>query len=738
MAQESETATEAGSLRLRRRVDLEIYPQRRRSQKVWVIKDPVSLRYFQFREEEYAILSWLDGRSSLEHIKQQFERRFAPRRMTHSRLHSFIGNLHRSGLVLSEAPGQGKPLLERHDRQRRSTLLNSFANPLAIRFRGVDPERILTWLYPKMRWVFSPWCCLIAVTMILTAATLLVTKFDEFERRLPEMNSLMTPRNLLMLAVTMALIKLIHELGHALVCKHYGGRCHELGVLLLVFTPCLYCNVTDAWKLSSRWQRIAISSAGIMIEVVLASTCTLLWMYSQPGLLNTLCLNVMVVCSVGTVLLNGNPLLRYDGYYILSDLLELPNLWQDSRNRLHRLVSRAFIGIDPGTPVSQQGRPGFLLIYAIASMAYRILVMVSILYLVYRVCKPEGLMLIAQILSVVLMIGIFSTPLTAVSRIMTNPVLRQKVRPRRMLLSGGATTLALAGFFLIPLPCRIAAPAMIEPHDARRVYVSVPGTLKHSVLTGHSVRQGDPLASLENIEIRRELESVQGQVLQQQLRVRNLESMRVQDGAIAAQLPAAKEILSDLRRRLSQLQRDETELVLTAPVAGTVLPPPSLQSPGSNELQLSSWSGTPMDECNLGMTLDRKTLYCLIGQPDEFEAAVYIDQSDVRYVRENQRVRVLLDIAGGKIVNGTVTEVSQVNLQSVPSELAVDQRISNRIDDSGMRRPENTSYKAHVRLDTTDVPLLIGARGRAKILVQWQPLSQRVYRFFSRTFKTVI
>ncbi|QEG01411.1 HlyD family secretion protein [Stieleria maiorica] len=729
-------------LRLRRRLDLEIFPQRRRGHNVWVIKDPLSLRYFQFREEEYAILQWLDGRTSLQRIKQRFEQRFAPQRMTQQRLHWFVANLHRNGLVLSDAPGQGTPLRARFERQRWSAWTSAFANPLAIRFRGFDPERFLCWLYPKLRWVFTWWCSAVCLMLVATALMLLATEFESLRQRLPEMNALLSPGNLIVLAVAMAATKLLHELAHALTCKHYGARCHELGVMLLVLTPCLYCNVTDAWKLPSRYRRMAISAAGIIVEIVLAAICTILWFSSQPGLFNTMCLNVMIVCSVGTVLLNGNPLLRYDGYYLLSDFLDMPNLWQDSRQAARRLVSRVFTGIDPGGSVSMQSRRGVNLVYAFASMTYRAVVMVSILFLVYRICKPIGLAFIAQVLAVVLIAALLSTPLTAGWRIMTNPAVRRRVKTGRLIASSVVTTLIVAACFLIPLPCRIAAPMMIEPRQARRVYVSVPGRLTQAVAVGTKVTAGQPLATLENIDVRRELERVQGQLRQQQLRVKNLESLRGNDEALASQLPAAREILADLQRRLQQLRKDEQALVLTAPVDGTVLAPPTLANQAaaqtSSELELPRWSGTPMDPSNRGSTLERKTLYCLVGQENAFEAAVYIDQSDLQFVRENQRVKMRLDIAGGEVVNGTVTEISRVNLESVPSELAVDQQISNRIDSSGVLRPQTTSYKAHVTLDSTDVPLLIGARGRAKIIVQGQPLSQRVYRVLSRTFKSVI
>jgi putative peptide zinc metalloprotease protein len=326
-----DTLPETGILKLRLRNDLEFYPQQIRGRKVWVVKDPLTLRFFHFREEEIEILRWLDGRTTLEQIKGQFESRFRPQRMTVSRLHAFVANLHRNSLVVSDTAGQGTQMLLRATRRKRDKWIAAFSSPLAIQFRGIDPQRILDRLYPHLRWLFTRWC--VAVGLFFAASALLIVcgRFDDFCARLPELNALISPQNLVCLAVVMALTKFLHEFGHALTCKHFGVDCHELGIMLLVFTPCLYCNVTDAWKLSERWKRIAITAAGIYVEVMLASICVLLWWFSQPGFFNTLCLNVVVVCSVGTVLLNGNPLLRYDGYYILSDALQAPNLWQDSR-----------------------------------------------------------------------------------------------------------------------------------------------------------------------------------------------------------------------------------------------------------------------------------------------------------------------------------------------------------------------------------------------------------------------
>ena len=148
--------------------------------------------------------------------------------------------------------------------------------------------------------------------------------------RLPEFQAFFSLQNVGWLALSVILAKTLHELGHALACRHFGGECHEMGVLLLVFLPCLYCNVSDAWMFNSRWRRVAVDVAGMYVELVLAAACTFLWWFTVPGWINSICFNLMIVCSLNTLLFNGNPLLRYDGYYLLADLWEIPNLHERS------------------------------------------------------------------------------------------------------------------------------------------------------------------------------------------------------------------------------------------------------------------------------------------------------------------------------------------------------------------------------------------------------------------------
>jgi hypothetical protein len=234
--------------------------------------------------------------------------------------------LFRSSLLVSDSPNQGIELKKRSDEAEAAGFKQKLTNILSIRFRGFDPDRMLTAMNPFTAWFFT-WPTFIAMLLLgIGAASLIFAQFDTFQAKLPSFGEFFEAKNWIWLALVMALTKVAHEFGHGLACKRFGGQCHEAGVMLLVLTPCLYMNVSDSWLLKSKWQRAFIAAAGMYVELIIASIAVFIWWFSQPGMVNQLALNVIFVSSVSTLLFNANPLLRYDGYYILSDLLEIPNL----------------------------------------------------------------------------------------------------------------------------------------------------------------------------------------------------------------------------------------------------------------------------------------------------------------------------------------------------------------------------------------------------------------------------
>jgi putative peptide zinc metalloprotease protein len=722
-------------LALRRRHDLEAVAQTFIGRRYWAIKDPVRLRYFHLRDEEYCLFTVLDGTATLADLRDQFERQFAPRRLAVGQIQSFLGMLHREGLILSDAPGQTDELLKRADAARLRNLGATVSNVLAIRLRGIDPQRFLDWLSPKCRWLFSPASLLAGAVVVLAAVGLVVTRFDEVQSRFPDVNSLLTPATLIWLSVALALTKVLHELGHAVTCRHFGRACHELGVLFLVFTPCLYCNVSDSWMIDNKWQRAAIGAAGVFVELVLAGVCTFLWWFSEPGLFNSLCFNVMLVCSVSTLLFNGNPLMRYDGYFVLADLAEVPNLSQQAGNVLRDWIAAAALGI-PAEGDDDHGPVGrFLLgLFAIASGLYRIVIMLGILWLLHNLLKPHRMEVLADALALVVAAGILAGPIWRNFKFIQHALWNRQMHPRRALTSGIIVCLCVAAGLLTPLPHRIAAPVVIEAAGARQVYVTVPGTIVETATAGDLVREAAPVAVLENLDLRLEIARLTGQRNEQKLRLDNLKRRQTNDAAASALIPTAEEALADLEERLLRRIADESRLVVKAPIAGTVLPvrrKPARYAAG----ELETWSGLALDGENRGSVLETGTLLCQIGDPQHFEASLVLDQRDVEFIRVGQAVQIQLEQSPGRTFTGTIREVAEIDLQVTPAELLPAGVVPTRVDEAGVQRPVSTAYQARVMLDKSAASLLIGEAGQAKIDAAPVSLANRIGRYLSHTFR---
>ncbi|MFO1096584.1 MAG: hypothetical protein U0992_25240 [Planctomycetaceae bacterium] len=254
-----------------------------------VVKDPCAMQYYRLQPEQFTTLQLLDGRRSLEDLRDALQREHATVHVGLQDVQQLINDLHEKRLVVSERLGQGFSLIQQRRSQFWKQVWQTVRNPLYLKLPGWDPDRTLTRMLPLARVLFHPATLWLAVVLVLCSWVFLAVRFDDVRRRLPEFQQFFAWPNLLYLWLTMAVTKVLHEFGHGLSCKYFGRESHAMGVMLLVFSPTLYCDVTDAWMIRRKWPRIAIGAAGMCVEVFLAAIAIFVWWHTQNGMIQHLC-----------------------------------------------------------------------------------------------------------------------------------------------------------------------------------------------------------------------------------------------------------------------------------------------------------------------------------------------------------------------------------------------------------------------------------------------------------------
>jgi putative peptide zinc metalloprotease protein len=703
----------------------------------WVVKDPVTLEHFQFTDEEYALMDWLRQPVSIAELQRLFARRFPPQTISPQAVWEFLSRLHDTGLVISEGSGQGRELLARARREQTRRWALAWTGLLAIRFRGVDPDAFLTAVHGQIRWLFSPAAMLSAVAVSLYALWLVFGHLDEFGHRLPELAALADPRNLPWLLLAIGAVKILHELGHALTCKHYGGEVRELGFMLLMFAPCLYCDVSDAWRIRSKWRRIAVSAAGMIVEFVLAAVATIVWWHARPGVVQLVALNVMIICTVNTLLVNGNPLMRYDGYYILSDLTETPNLWQRSRDVLRRITSGWLFGRpapdDPLVPARQ--RP-WLALYAIASKVYLTFVVVALFWGLVVLLYPLHLQNLAYAVGLTMIGAALVGPVTNAVRLARNPIRRAELRKGRLSLAAAIGLAALVGVLSLPVNYYVRAPLVLMPADAQRVYATIEGTLSSALPAGTHIKRGEAIGTLGNTETELELARLEGEARLRQLRVEHLELLRGLDREANDSLPTARAALADSQRRLAEVRGESQRLTLTAPVDGVVIPAPRTAPSAAPELRLATWSGSLLDAANAGAHVEPGMLVCMVGDPARLEAVMIVDDTDVKRLQPGQHARLRIDQLPGQIIEGEIVDVARHDARDAENAATGQADLASLF--AGVVSPDHRGalYQARVQFDSPlSESLVIGGRGEAKVAAERITVGRRILRYFAHTFR---
>ncbi|MBY0456468.1 MAG: hypothetical protein K2V38_03965, partial [Gemmataceae bacterium] len=374
-----------------------------------------------------------------------------------------------------------------------------------------DPDRLLTWMYRYLWWIFTTWFFAASIGLMLAAVVHVTLHFNTFQAKLPAYQEFFTWNSVLYMWISLGVVKVIHEFGHGLSCKAFKGECHEMGVLLMCLSPALYANVTDAWTLADKWKRIIISFAGIYVELVIAALATFVWWYTPTyPVVNNIALCIMVLCSVSTVMFNANPLMRFDGYYILADWLEVPNLREKANKFLNNWFLATGLGIEvPPEPYMAPWRKWLFAIYAIGSWVYRWVVTFSILWFLADFLGPK-LKILSQMLAVASLASLFIWPGYKVIKNIRQRGRLPDMKAARVYITLSLFAGVLLAFFFLPLPVsRVHETGLVgvAPDAQEVVMLSEPARLVflEDVRPGQRVRRGQRLADFKSESLELEL-----------------------------------------------------------------------------------------------------------------------------------------------------------------------------------------------------------------------------------------
>jgi putative peptide zinc metalloprotease protein len=704
-------------LGLRCRADLVAVETQHKYESAVVVKDPVAMKYHRMRPDEFFVLMKLDGEASLEQIREEYERVFAPTRVTAADLNRLLFRFHQSGLTISDTPMQGDRLTDRRRKDRNQRLMQHISGILFIRFPGVDPEPIMKRLYPLVRPLMSWFGVMAAMVLCVIAVFMFATRWDQFSAEFPNMGEWIRLEAVLILAAVIGGTKVLHELGHAVTCKHFGGECHQIGPMLLVFTPALYCDTSDSWMLPSRWQRAAVGLAGIGAEVVLAAIATIVWASTAQGLTHYVAMNVMLVCSVSTLLFNANPLLRYDGYYVLSDLCDVPNLGEQSRKLLSAHTSQIVFGVDEISPEPMTPWARFwMLTYALAAFCYRWGLTLLILWFVSIVLRPYGLESIGKLLCIFAAGGMLFTLFRAPFAFLRNPARRKLIQMKRTMISAVSIAALIAiGFY--PLPSGVSASARIVPREETPIYITTPGILESvNLKPGTQVHEGDEIARLANDDVELQYLTIKGRYETQKQVVEAMRISAVDSPDAGNQLLAQKFLLEDLAKQLKTRESRREGLVIRASVTGTLIAAPYRASEKNSEHRLVSWSGYPTQQQNQSCFLEPGHELMSIATDANWDAELILSQSEVQRIELGADVKLVLESMPSRPFIGKVSDIARAKWLSHEHGERRDDPTASRRDS-----PPGTSYVVRVQLESSELPFVAGATVAGRI--EAEPIS---------------
>ena len=550
---------------------VQVYRQHFRGQEWYILENPSSNEYSRISEVAYRFIGLLDGKRTVSEVWRICNEQLSDAAPTQGEVIQLLAQLYSTNLLYIDLPPDSESLFNRYQKRVKREVLGQLMNLLFIRIPLLDPEHFLE------RWVgifgrlFSWFGLALWLILVLTGLYVVIGNISELVH---QSSDVLAPDNLIFLYLSFVLIKIFHEFSHAFACKKFGklnrsgGQVHTMGVMFLVFFPLPFVDASSAWAFRNKWHRVVVGLAGMMAELAIAAVAAIVWSNTSTGTLHIISYNIIFVASVSTLLFNGNPLLRFDAYYVLSDLLETPNLAQRAKSYLYYLVKRYVWGLKKiQKPAYSYGECIWFVFYGIASTAYRIFISIRILLFMNRKL-PEELFILVPFFAISAIIAWVFVPIVKFFQYLATGAELVRNRFRAIASTVGILSLIVVSLGLVRMPDYWRIEGIVEPVDLAVVHAKSDGFVESFLPSGTYVSEdGPPLITAVNPEL----------TAQRDILLAEHKSLEVKQSLAEIQEIAAAQIYEEqieaLDEKITRVEFELYSLRLEPPSTGTWIAP---------------------------------------------------------------------------------------------------------------------------------------------------------------------
>jgi putative peptide zinc metalloprotease protein len=742
----------------RLRNTVQISRQQFRGQQWHVVQDHSNNAFFRLAEPAYRFIALLDGKRSVGEAWTLANEQLGDEAPTQGEAIQLLGQLYVSNLLMAEVPADTHTLFARYKKRKQREIASYFMNIMFARLPLFDPDRFLNKWLPLLGWIFSPVGLAVWLLFLGMGIYSIGQSPGWAEKIRSPVNRLLSPDNLVLLYLAFACIKACHEMGHAIACKKFGkqsgtgGEVHIIGVMFLVFTPIPYVDASSSWALTNKWHRAIVGAAGMWVELAIAAIAAMVWANGWGGtVVHNFAYNVMFVAGFSTIAFNANPLLRYDGYYMLSDLLEIPNLAQRGKDYIYYVVKRYVWNVRYArNPAHGRSEKFWLFVYAIASFIMRMVVTISIMFYLTGVLNGV-LIILATGMAIAGLIAWAVVPVTKYIHYIATDQELHRVRARAVLTSVATAAAVVVALGVIRFPDRARAQGVVEPDTdrAQEIYGGGDGLVvmvnpePHAPEGRDSIAQrlamplaleGDTLVVVDDHNLQRQIAENTAALEQWNIRLRaalmrnDLGSVEEAQGRLA--------ILDETKRTLDQELERAT---VKAPLSG-VFVAPDLPSKRAAYVKRSD---------NLGLVADLHHLIIRTVVTNDLAATLKTALEDPTKRHVELRVVGRPDI----LLTGDIFAFAPAGSKQLPSA-ALGYQVGGTLntaatDQHGTKATENffevriNNLKvesmppeiAEQFQNTTDLPLLPGQRVMVRFEMAPKPLAAQAWKKLTQVFQ---